>query len=219
MKFSCLLFDLDGTLVDSSADLVMSINLTLEEMGLSALPKDQVMSFVGEGIHLLLERALTAGLGRLPDPTEAQRGLISYRQHYSRHLLDGTIPYPGVEAILEHFADLPKAVVTNKPVDFSVKLLDGLNLSRWFRAIIGGDSLPDRKPSAAPLLEAARRCDIIPSRCLMVGDTRIDIDAGHAAGITTCGFTGGFRGRAELESAKADLLIDSFAELRQIVED
>jgi phosphoglycolate phosphatase len=218
MKFRCLLFDLDGTLVDSRADLVKSVNLTLREMGLSELTQPRVMSFVGEGIHLLLERALAAALGRLPTTLEAERGLLSYRRHYSEHLLDETVPYADVESMLAHFALLPKAVVTNKPYGFTIELLNGLNLTRWFRAIIGGDTLADRKPSPEPLLEAARRCDASPADCLMVGDSRVDMEAGRAAGMTTCGFVGGFRGRDELVEAKADMLIGTFSELREVVE-
>ena len=218
MKYRCLLFDLDGTLVDSSGDLIKSMNLTIVEMGLTPLPAAQIMSFVGEGIHLLLERALKAALGRPPASLEAQRGMTSYRRHYSEHLLDETRPYADVEPILEYFALMPKGVVTNKPLDFTLRLLDGLNLSRHFEAIIGGDSLADRKPSPGPVIEAARRCGVEPAHCLMIGDTRIDMEAGRAAGMATCGFIGGFRGRDELTSANADFLIESFAELRPLVE-
>jgi phosphoglycolate phosphatase len=218
MKYRCLLFDLDGTLVDSSADLVTSVNLTLTEMGLDQLPSSRVMSFVGEGIHLLLERALAAALGRAPSTDEAQHGLLTYRRHYSEHLLDATIPYAHVESMLEHFDVLPKAVVTNKPHGFTVELLDGLNLKRWFKAIIGGDTLAERKPSPAPLLEAARRCGVTSSQCLMIGDSKVDMEAGRAAGMATCGFVGGFRGRMELVEAGADLLIETFEDLRAVVE-
>lgn len=217
MKYRCLLFDLDGTLVDSSADLVKSVNLTLNELGLHELSRTQVMSFVGEGIHLLLERTLAAALGRLPSPAEAQHGLATYRRHYASHLLDQTEPYPQVESILRHFHSLPKAVVTNKPHGFTVELLDGLKLTHWFTAIIGGDSLPERKPSPTPLLEAARLCNTAPDECLMIGDTKVDIEAGRAARMTTCGFVGGFRGRNELVEAGADLLIETFDELRTLV--
>lgn len=218
MKYRCLLFDLDGTLVDSSADLVKSVNLTLKDMGLAQLPTPRVMSFVGEGIHLLLERSLAAALGRPPSPDEAEHGLVNYRRHYSEHLLDETAPYPHVESILEHFNSSPKAVVTNKPHAFSVELLDGLNLTSRFKAIIGGDSLSERKPSPVPLLEAARLCGVRPTECLMIGDTKVDMDAGRAAGMATCGFVGGFRGRDELVAAGADVLIETFAELRVVVD-
>ncbi len=218
MNYSCLLFDLDGTLVDSRADLVTSVNLTLEEMGLLPIIETSVMRFVGEGVHLLIERSLRAGLGRDPDQAEVHDALGRYQRHYREHLLDQTRPYPEVEAILEHFSHLPKAVVTNKPLDFSVMLLDGLSLTRHFRTIIGGDSLLQRKPSPAPPIEAAKRCQSDPRDCLMIGDSRVDIEAGRAAGMTTCGFLAGFRGRAELENAEADILIETFGQLRQVVE-
>lgn len=217
MNYRCLLFDLDGTLVDSRADLVKSVNLAIAEMGMPALEDQLVMTFVGEGIQLLIERALEAALGRAPQQNETQEALVKYRRHYREHLLDETRPYPEVESVLEYFADLPKGVVTNKPVDFSLMVLEGLGLSGHFAAIIGGDSLPRRKPSPEPALEAARLCERDPRECLLIGDSRIDIEAGRAAGMTTCGFVAGFRGRDELVKAEADVLIERFGELRDLV--
>lgn len=216
MKYNCLLFDLDGTLVDSRADLVGSINLMLVEMKLAPLPSPRVLGFVGEGARLLVERSLAAALARAPGEAETDHALEVFPRHYRAHLLDETRPYPEVEETLGALSRVAKAVVTNKPYDFSQALLDGLGLSHHFLAIIGGDSLPERKPSPAPLLEAARRCGRAAEDCLMIGDSRIDIEAGRAAGMMTCGYVGGFRGRDELESAGADLLIESFGELRQL---
>jgi phosphoglycolate phosphatase len=107
--------------------------------------------------------------------------------------------------------------VTNKPYDFSLKILEALKLRAYFNVILGGDSLSERKPAAQPLLEAARRCACAPAECLMIGDSRIDILAGRAAGMTTCGFVAGFRGRTELMEAGADLLIERFGELLDVM--
>ena len=217
MNYNCLLFDLDGTLVDSRWDLVNSVNLMLVDFGLEPIAGEGVLGFVGEGIELLIERSLAFALGNQPGSDHVREALHVYRSHYAVHLLDTTRTNPEVEATLNYFADLPKAVVTNKPVGLTRKLLEGLSLHGHFAAIIGGDSLSQRKPSAEPLLEAARLCGRPAARCLMVGDSRIDIEAGRAAGIDTCGYIPGFRGRGELEAAGANLLINCFSELRDLV--
>jgi phosphoglycolate phosphatase len=217
VKYQCLLFDLDGTLVDSRIDLTNSINLMLAELGRDRLPDSSVISFVGEGARLLVERALRSTQEKPPQSWEIDRALEAFRRHYGEHLLDRTTIYPEVEETLESLASIPKAVVTNKPYEFTVALLDGIGLRSHFDIILGGDSLPERKPSPLMLLEAARRCSAAPSMSLMIGDTRVDIAAGKAAGMETCGYVSGFRGRTELAEAGADYLIERFSELMFLV--
>jgi phosphoglycolate phosphatase len=217
MEFRALLFDLDGTLIDSRADLVTSINLMLDELGYVPLPAAQVITFVGEGIRLLVERSLRASLQREPQEAQILHALEVYAGKYREHLLDQTRPYPEVYETLAALEPLPKAVVTNKPHAFTMSILEALDLQRHFVAIISGDSLPERKPSPIPLLEAARLCEAAPADCLMVGDSRVDMLAGQAAGMKTCGYVGGFRGQEELAAANADFLIERFGELRALV--
>ncbi|MFN0108370.1 MAG: phosphoglycolate phosphatase [Blastocatellia bacterium] len=218
MSYKCLLFDLDGTLVDSRADLANSVNLMLAELGLKVLPSVRVLSFVGEGARLLVERALEAATESTPLPYEVDQALGIYHRHYGEHLLDQTRVYPEVEETLAHLNYLPKAIVTNKPYGFSVALLEGLGMLSQFQVVLGGDSLPERKPSPMMLLEAARGCGVAPSECLMVGDTKFDVLAARAAGMKTCGYIPGFRGRTELAEAGADFLIERFSELQILVE-
>jgi phosphoglycolate phosphatase len=217
VKYQCLLFDLDGTLVDSRIDLINSINLMLAELGRERLPDSSVISFVGEGARLLVERALRSTQEKPPQSSEIDRALDAFRHHYREHLLDRTTIYPEVEETLESLANIPKAVVTNKPYEFTIALLDGIGLRNHFEIILGGDSLPERKPSPLMLLEAARRCSASPSMSLMIGDTRVDVAAGKAAGMETCGYVSGFRGRTELAEAGADYLIERFSELMVLV--
>jgi phosphoglycolate phosphatase len=217
MSYCCLLFDLDGTLVDSRADLTTAVNLMLGELGRAPLPDESVVNFIGEGARLLAERALRASQEREPERAEIDRALEVFRRHYRAHLLDRTRPYPEVAETLADLRHLPKAVVTNKPYDFTAAILSGLGLRSHFAVVLGGDSLPERKPDPQPLLEAARRCGCVSPECLMVGDSWVDILAGRAAGMATCGFTGGFRGRAELAAAGAEVLIERFGELREVV--
>lgn len=218
MGYQCLLFDLDGTLVDSRADLANSVNLMLAELGREVLPSSRVLTFVGEGARLLVERALTASGEFLPFEQEVDQALKVFQRHYSEHLLDCTRVYPEVTETLALLGHLPKAIVTNKPYEFTIALLDGLEMRSQFAAILGGDSLPERKPSPMMLLEAARQCGIEPADCLMVGDTKFDVVAGKAAGMKTCGYIPGFRGRTELAEAGADFMIERFSELCVLIE-
>jgi phosphoglycolate phosphatase len=218
MSYRCLLFDLDGTLVDSRANLANSVNLMLAELGREKLSDCRVLNFVGEGARLLVERALTATQGSAPLEHETDGALEIFLRHYREHLLDQTRVYPEVKETLAALRYFPKAVVTNKPYEFTVALLEGIGLLPHFNVVFGGDSLPERKPSPMMLLEAARRCGAEPSACLMVGDTKFDVMAGRAAGMKTCGYVPGFRGRTELAEAGADFLIERFGELRILVE-
>lgn len=218
MTFTCLLFDLDGTLVDSRADLIAAVNLMLGDFARGGLPGGDVSRMVGEGATKLVERALAASLGRAASAAEVATGLASFRRHYAEHLLDSTRAYPSVPETLRHFRDTPKAVVTNKPLEFTEAILRGLGLRGHFAAVLGGECLPERKPSGAPLVEAMRRCGVSgpPDECLMVGDSAVDILSGKAAGVRTCAFTGGFRSREELEAAGADYVIEDISELVEI---
>lgn len=217
MNYRCLLFDLDGTLVDSRADLTTSINLMLDELGRAPLPIERVVTLIGEGVRSLIERTLRATQSWEPQEAEIDRATEIFRRHYRVHMLDQTCVYPEVHETLAALRHLPKAVVTNKPYEFSLLIIEALNLRPHFEVILGGDSLPERKPSPQPLLEAARQCGRAPNDCLMIGDSRIDILAGRAARMTTCGFVAGFRGREELVAAGADVLIERFGELLEVI--
>lgn len=214
LRVGCLLFDLDGTLIDSRGDLTSSITLMLAEMGHAPVPDERVVSFIGEGVRALVERALRASQKQEPESSAIDYALDIFRRHYSAHLLDQTHVYPEVHETLAHFRHLPKAVVTNKPYHLTMKILEGLDLHSHFAVVLGGDSVTQRKPAPQPLLEAARRCGCSPVECVMVGDSRVDVLAGRAAGMLTCGFVAGYSGRAELAAAGADVLVDRFGELR-----
>ncbi len=218
MSYQCLLFDLDGTLVDSRADLINSINLMLLDLGRESLPGARVLKYVGEGARLLVERALRADLNGAMSSCDVDHALEVFKRHYKEHLLDQTRVYPGVKQTLARLDNIPKAIVTNKPYEFTMALLEGIGLSSFFDVVFGGDSLAERKPSPMMLIEAARRCGAEASECMMVGDSRVDVEAGRAAGMKTCGYIPGFRGRTELVEAGADYVIERFSELCALVE-
>jgi phosphoglycolate phosphatase len=211
-----LLFDLDGTLVDSRRDLATALDLTLHELGLPPLGVKEITHLVGDGARRLVERGLiAAGAGPALSDAFISDALERFKRHYAQHLLTTTRPYPNVQTVLEHFTGLPKAVITNKPAGFSETILQGLGLRKYFVAIIGGDTLPQRKPHPAPVQAGLLACGVHhPAEAVMIGDSPNDIRAGQAAGTLTCGVTYGFRAAVEL--AEADMLIDDIIELIEL---
>ncbi len=212
---SCRLFifDLDGTLIDSRADITASLNLMLARMHLRALEESRVADFVGNGVPKLVERALQEVAGRPPDSDLLERGIALFRDEYGNHLLDRTRLCPGAHEALDGLPWACFAVATNKPESFSRRILEGLGIGHRFKTILGGDSVQKRKPDPEALLKAMAFCNASPAETAMVGDSAIDIEAGKAAGVTTCGVLGGFRPRRELEAAGCDLVIESLFEL------
>ncbi len=205
------LFDLDGTLIDSRADIARSINLALRRLGLPALTIDRVSEFVGDGVQMLMQRTLHEVLGAQPEPAEAARLRAYYLQEYEAHMLDETRLYPGVAELLDTLSWGTFSVVSNKPERFSRLILDELGVGKRFGVILGGDSVPQRKPDPAPLLEALRRSGGAPWEGAMIGDSPVDVMAGKAAGVVTCAFAGGFRSREELEAAGADAVVETMS--------
>src|SRR4030095_3221867 len=139
---SLIIFDLDGTLIDSKVDIANSVNYALEKEGFRTLPATAIQGFVGRGLSHLVQDVLGT-----PTAEEVQRVALGFWDHYMEHSLDETVLYPGVREFLTENPNLPKAVVTNKPYLLSKRILDGLNIDHHFRWLIGGDSLPVQKPS------------------------------------------------------------------------
>ena len=217
MTFNCLLFDLDGTLIDSRDDLADSVNLTLSELNLVNLPSETIYNFIGEGVFNLVNRSISASLQRESEIDFSNHGVEIFRKIYAENCLIKTKLYEGVSETLDELGDYQKAVVTNKPHDFSVKILDELGIAKHFAEVVGGDSFPERKPSPVPLLRTIQKLGFSAEECLMIGDSRVDIEAGKNAKMKTCGCVFGFRGRDELEKAGAEFLIEKFFDLTQIV--
>ena len=207
------LFDLDGTLIDSREDIAYSLNLTLARMSLPLLHESRIADFVGEGVQKLIERALLATTGSEPEITNIQKGIALFREEYGNHLLDRTSLCPNVKQALDRLPWARFAVVSNKPEVFSKRILDGLGVGNRFCTILGGDSVLHRKPDPESLLKAMDCCKALASETVMVGDSAVDIQAGKAAGVITCGILGGFRPEAELQAAGCDLVIRNLLEL------
>lgn len=211
-----LLLDLDGTLIDSRRDLAAATNRLLAEHGLAPLPLDQVCSYIGNGARTLVRRALDAADpdGSVPRSQQVLRGFL---QHYEAVLLDTTVPFPGVVDGLARLTDagLPLAVVTNKPIGPTLRILDALDLAGWFGAVLGGDSLPTKKPDPAPLREAAAALGVTADRCVLVGDSDVDMEAARNAGVpgVWCSWGGIHPDRPD----HYDVAVSSFSELVQLV--
>ena len=212
-----MLFDLDGTLIDSRDDLADSVNLMLSELNLANLPSETIYNFIGEGVFNLVNRSISASLQRESEIDFSNHGVEIFRKIYAENCLIKTKLYEGVSETLDELGDYQKAVITNKPHDFSVKILDELGIAKYFAEVVCGDSFPERKPSPVPILRTMEKLGFSAEECLMIGDSRVDIEAGKNAKMKTCGCIFGFRGRDELEKAGADYLIEKFSDLTQIL--
>jgi len=208
-----LIFDLDGTLIDSKLDLALSVNAMLEYMGRAPLPHEKVYSFVGNGAPVLVQRSLKEGVsaGEITE-AEVDRGLAYFLAYYRAHMLDNTVAYPGVREGLAVLAQRPMAVLTNKPVNFSRAILDGLNLSRYFRYVYGGNSFEKKKPDPMGVNVLLRDLKSTPPEAMMVGDSEVDVHTARNAGIRACGVTYGL-GIDSLRTNPPDLLVDSLTGL------
>ena len=206
-----VVFDLDGTLIDSRRDLADSTNDMLESYGAVSLPIDRVTGMVGEGARVLVRRALAASALAHADEDEA---LARFRASYDRRLLRHTRLYDGVEDMVRHCASRATvAVLTNKPAEPSRRILDGLGLLPFMRWLIGGDSPWGRKPDPAGLRDLMVRAGVAPDRTLLVGDSRIDLETGLRAGVPVCAARYGFGALGESELRSAASAIESPADL------
>lgn len=208
-----LVFDLDGTLVDSSRDIAASVNAALGRVapGTAALSLEAVLSFVGEGAGLLVERSLRhAGLALSPEEV-----LPVYVDCYRERLLDTTRLYPGVAEALEALAGTTLAVLTNKPGDMSRTILEGLGVASRFALVRGAGDVPSRKPDPAGLLGLMSELGASAGETWMVGDSATDVGVARAAGTRVAGVTWGFH-PAALRAAAPDRVLELPAELARL---
>jgi len=213
-KLKALLFDLDGTLIDSKRDLVQSVNATLRGMGRAELPEDLVASYVGSGAPILISRAL----GGAGSAAEQQSALKFFLAHYDQHKLDFTREYPGVRETLEKLRGVPMAVLTNKPVNVSVRILAALGLAGFFRAIYGGNSFATKKPDPLGANTILSEMGIAAAQAAMVGDSEVDVQTARNAGMISAIVNFGF-GTHDREMYPADIYLDRMEELLPLVSD
>jgi phosphoglycolate phosphatase len=205
-----ILFDLDGTLIDSRLDLARSTNQALREVGLPERPEAEIFGFIGEGSRRLIEKAVAPRVELLDAAHTA------WAQAYSTQLLANTLPYPGIEGLLSRLPG-PLAVHTNKPGDFARRILDGLRLSRYFAVTLGGGDGPARKPDPAGALQILAQLGVQPAQAVYVGDSRIDAATAQAGALRFIGVAWGLGGERELRTAGATEIAASVADLERLL--
>ena len=201
--FRACVFDLDGTLVDSLADLAASCNHALAQEGLPTHPTEAYRLLLGYGIAKLIEGALPEQC-RIPETITRTRTLME--QHYDVHCLDRTRPYDGIDELLTELGDLKRAVVSNKPDRFAKRIVYAL-FGDGFDVVMGQREGVPRKPDPAGLLEACSIMGVEPAECLYLGDSGVDMLTAHAAGMFAAGALWGFRGSRELAENGAQALV------------
>jgi phosphoglycolate phosphatase len=207
---AAVVFDLDGTLIDSRQDLATAVNATRAELGLTPLAPAQVVGMVGEGARKLVERALGAEV----PPERFEEVYRRYLEHYGAVLLDTTRAYYGIPEALARLASrFPLAVLSNKPEEFSRRVLDGLGIGQHFREVVGGDSLSSRKPDPEGLHLLAKRLQVRPEHIVLVGDTAIDAATARTAGCPFALVTWGFAAPPDLARIESDYRFERPAEL------
>ncbi|PAU75397.1 phosphoglycolate phosphatase [Halomonas salipaludis] len=208
-------FDLDGTLVDSVLDLAAAVDAALVALDLPPAGETKVRDWVGNGSLKLIERALGDALGEAPGPERLAAVHERFLHHYGLAPNARTRLYPGVREALDglHTAGMPLGLVTNKPQAFIAPILEGFGLAGHFGLCLGGDALPQKKPDPAPLLHLARHFGVAPGDCLMVGDSRHDIEAGRRAGFRTLAVPYGYNHGEPVAASRPDALVESLAEL------
>lgn len=198
MTARIVLFDLDGTLVDSLEDLTDAVNYMLAHFGKDPLTSLQVKALVGKGARNLVQRALGSHL-----PADIEQGLLLFTRYNAEHIADKSRLYPGVLELLEKLMQdgIHLAIISNKQEALSRLILEVLGIDGFFKTVCGGDTFPEMKPSPLPLIEVVRRNGFTSQEAVMIGDSINDIEAGKNAGITTVGCTWGYGNQSELDDA------------------
>ncbi len=212
--FDLLIFDLDGTLIDSKRDLANSVNATRVHMGREPIDDEVASSWVGNGAPVLIRRAM----GREASEADVETALAYFLAYYRDHMLDNTVLYPGVREGLDQLRDagLKMAVLTNKPVRFSQTLVDGLGLGGHFVQVYGGNSFDQKKPHPMGIDVLRQETGAAADRTLMIGDSPVDVRTARNAGVPCCGVSWGLQPES-LRTENPDLLVDRMEELTEYV--
>ncbi len=208
-----LLFDLDGTLVDSGDDLAAAVNHVLEHDRLPAVRRQQVLQMLGDGAPVLVERAYSHHRAARP-----HGALERFRAHYRAHCLDATRPYPGVMEMLRRLApDRAIAVATNKPTAFARQIVEGLGLDSVVDTVVGPESAGSPKPSPGMLLAALEALGHTSGEAVMIGDSPSDVEAGRRADVATIAVLWGYRSRDQLTASGPDCVASTVEELAELL--
>ncbi|MCH8041307.1 MAG: HAD-IA family hydrolase [Nitrospinae bacterium] len=203
-----LIFDFDGTLIDSKDDIATSVNLTLGDLGLPLRSPEEIFSFVGDGVKRLLR--LSVGEENLALYEEALR---IFRRHYLSHCLDTTRFYPGMDRVIETLSGVKKAIATNKSMEYTLAIVEGLGLRSHFAAIESPADSSELKPDPGMLLRILSTLKISPEGAVLVGDSTNDVRAAKAAGIRACAVGYGYGDREKVTALEPDFYCEKPEEL------
>ena len=209
-----ILYDLDGTLVDTSDDIVQAAQYTLRQLALPALPREVILRGVGRGLEQLI-----AGCLQTTDAKRIQAGMTIYRGYYAQHLLDRSALYPGAQECLEYFRARKQAVITNKPNPFSRDILAGLGVVGYFFEILAGDSAYPNKPDPSGVASMMRHLCVSSLETLFIGDSPIDVQTGRNAGVDTVVVRHGFAEDDEIARMRPDVVVEDFQELLELAKE
>ncbi len=220
MKFSnkeAILFDLDGTLINSAPDLALAVNHMLKTLDRSTFAEEVIDGWVGNGAQTLVNRALSgkSEIDTNLDASFSAEALEVFLRFYAQNVCVDTVPYPHVSSTLKALKakGYRLAIVTNKPFAFVEPILEGLGLNGLFELILGGDSLPQKKPNPAPLMHVCKTLDVEVKACVMVGDSKNDILAAKACEMQSVGVTYGYNYGEDINIYEPDIVIDDFEKL------
>jgi len=203
-----LIFDLDGTLIDSKLDLILSVNAMLHEMGREQLHEDTISGYIGHGAPQLVAQAL----GNNSTQPEREQALKFFLAYYEDHKMDSTRAYPGVPEALQHLAAFPMAILTNKPVRVSNRILEELGLAKYFRAVYGGNSFETKKPNPHGAHTILREFGAAPAEAILIGDSAVDVQTARNAGTFAAAVNYGF-GAHDRAAHPADIYLDRLTDL------
>ncbi len=211
MKISLIIFDLDGTLVDTSKDIMYALNYAIKPFSKRVLTVEETIDLIGEGVTRLVEKVLN-------EEDFKNRDLVIERflEYYETHIIDHSTIYPYVRDTLIKLRDYKKAVISNKRENLSRKLLDKINLLSHFDLIVGSDTTQERKPSPIPVIYVYKTLGIKKDETVIVGDSNYDIEAGKRTGVKTIAVTYGYKDKMFL--INADYMIDRFDELLTVID-
>ena len=208
-KISLIVYDFDGTLVDTLFDIADAVNLSLNELGLRTLSRETIRKYVGKGVERLMAQSINGY-------ADLSRAVELFRKHYSENLMNHTRFYPSGREILDHFRDKKQAICSNKPKDFVRRILQSLESLDPFDAILGGDSVKSKKPDPEGMLHLLDRFQCAPEMAVLVGDGPVDIETGKRAGVYTCVVNYGLGDPKEIASVGPDCSIDHLSELKDL---
>ena len=216
-KKKLLIFDFDGTLIDSVPDLALSINYMLRELGFNSANEETIHTWVGNGAQTLVRRALTSQM-EIFDAVYFNKALTIFLNYYAEHACIKTRAYPHVASTLKalHLQGYTMAIVTNKPFRFIEPILKGLALDEYFDYHVGADSLEKKKPEPEPLLHVCQKLNVPVENSLMIGDSKNDILAAKNANMDSVGVTYGYNYGEDITLYEPDIVIDDFSKMLEL---